>query len=164
MAHPDVFNILLQVLEDGILTDSQGRKVDFKNTVLIMTSNVGASHLTEKAKLLGFSATAEDAKPATDNVMASLKATFRPEFLNRIDDIIVFNKLTDENIAEIAKLMLAEVKKRVAALNIKVEFDESVTSLVAKEGFDPVYGARPLTVPSSVLSRMLSRQRCSKAR
>ena len=143
-AHPDVFNILLQVLEDGILTDSQGRKVDFKNTVLIMTSNVGASHLTEKAKLLGFSATAEDTKPAAENVMASLKATFRPEFLNRIDDIIVFNKLNDGNITEIAKIMLAEVKKRVAALDITLEFDDSVTELVAKEGFDPIYGARPL--------------------
>ncbi len=143
-AHPDVFNILLQVLEDGILTDSQGRRVDFKNTVLIMTSNVGASHLTEKAKLLGFSAAAEDAKPANENVLSSLKQTFRPEFLNRIDDIIVFNKLTNENIAEIAKIMLAEVKKRVASLDITLEFDNSVTELVAKEGFDPVYGARPL--------------------
>ena len=143
-AHPDVFNILLQVLEDGILTDSQGRRVDFKNTVLIMTSNVGASHLTEKAKSLGFAATGDDKKNANESVLASLKETFRPEFLNRIDEIIIFNKLTDENIGEIAKIMLSEVKSRISALGIDIDFDDSVVSLVAKEGFDPVYGARPL--------------------
>ncbi|MBE6595967.1 MAG: ATP-dependent Clp protease ATP-binding subunit, partial [Ruminococcaceae bacterium] len=146
-AHPDVFNILLQVLEDGMLTDSQGRRVDFKNTILILTSNVGASALTGPAKAtLGFGESASDGgKSATDKrVMEALKATFRPEFLNRIDDIIIFNKLTEENILAIADLMLREVKRRIEALEISITFDESVAALVAKEGFDPVYGARPL--------------------
>ncbi len=145
-AHPDVFNILLQVLEDGILTDSQGRRVDFKNTVLIMTSNVGAAALTGPAKsAVGFAAdTAKADNTPKERVMQALKATFRPEFLNRIDDIIVFNRLDEENIRAIAKLLLSEVQKRIEALNIEVEFEDSVAALVAKEGFDPVYGARPL--------------------
>ena len=147
-AHPDVFNILLQVLEDGVLTDSQGRKVDFKNTILIMTSNVGASALTGPAKgTLGFSEKPEQEdseKVAHDRVMEALKATFRPEFLNRIDDIIIFNRLTEENIREIAHLMLREVGARIHALGIEITFDDSVAALMAKEGFDAVYGARPL--------------------
>ena len=147
-AHPDVFNILLQVLEDGMLTDAQGRRVDFKNTVIILTSNVGASALTGPSRgALGFaqeSAAAAEKSKADAKVMEALKATFRPEFLNRIDDIIIFNKLTEENIRAIADLMLREVDARIAALGIDVSFDESVTALVAREGFDPVYGARPL--------------------
>ena len=145
-AHPDVFNILLQVLEDGVLTDSQGRKVDFKNTVLIMTSNVGASALTGPVKsAVGFAAESKaEENTRQDKVMQALKATFRPEFLNRIDDIIIFNRLTEENIQAIASLLLSEVQKRIEALEIEVEFDPSVAALVAKEGFDPVYGARPL--------------------
>ncbi len=147
-AHPDVFNILLQVLEDGILTDSQGRRVDFKNTVLIMTSNVGASALTAPSRgALGFAqeSAATGEKKATDaKVMEALKATFRPEFLNRIDDIIIFNKLEKDDIRAIATLMLNDVKARITALGIDVTFDESVAEAVAKEGFDPVYGARPL--------------------
>lgn len=145
-AHPDVFNILLQILEDGILTDSQGRHVDFKNTVIILTSNVGASGITEP-KLLGFysgDATEAEKKGISGNAMNALKQTFRPEFLNRIDDIIVFNKLSDESIAKIAQIMLGEVKTRIASLGISISFDEKVVSFVAKEGFDPVYGARPL--------------------
>ena len=147
-AHPDVFNILLQVLEDGVLTDSQGRKVDFKNTILIMTSNVGASALTGPAKgTLGFSEKPEEEnteKVAHDRVMDALKATFRPEFLNRIDDIIIFNRLTEEDIKKIAHLMLSEVGARIHDLGIEITFDDSVAALMAKEGFDAVYGARPL--------------------
>ena len=147
-AHPDVFNILLQVLEDGVLTDSQGRKVDFKNTILIMTSNVGASALTGPAKgTLGFSEKPEEEnteKVAHDRVMDALKATFRPEFLNRIDDIIIFNRLTEEDIKKIAHLMLSEVGARIHDLGIEITFDDNVAALMAKEGFDAVYGARPL--------------------
>ncbi len=146
-AHPDVFNILLQVLEDGILTDSQGRRVDFKNTVLILTSNVGASALTGRAKgSFGFGdSTKSDEKKNTDaKVMEALKATFRPEFLNRIDDIIIFNKLEEESIKRIAALMLKEVTARIKALDIDITFTEDAVALLAKEGFDPVYGARPL--------------------
>lgn len=147
-AHPDVFNILLQILEDGLLTDAQGRKTDFKNTVIIMTSNVGASDLISKSTLLGFSSEQDTKKnerdAARDKVMGHLKDTFRPEFLNRIDDIIVFNKLTDENIARIAHIMLGEVKARIASAGIEVEFGDDVAALMAKEGTDPVYGARPL--------------------
>lgn len=147
-AHPDVFNILLQILEDGLLTDAQGRKTDFKNTVIIMTSNVGASDLISKSTLLGFSSGQDTKKSesdiARDKVMGHLKDTFRPEFLNRIDDIIVFNKLTDENIVRIAHIMLGEVKARIASAGIEVEFGEDVAALMAKEGTDPVYGARPL--------------------
>ena len=144
-AHPDVFNIMLQVLDDGILTDSQGRKVDFKNTVIIMTSNVGASTLSAP-RSLGFSEVKEDNdKKASDaRVMGALKATFRPEFINRIDDIIIFNKLDSEGIEKIASLMLSEVSRRIAELGITVEFDKSVIEFVSREGFDPEYGARPL--------------------
>ncbi len=141
-AHPDVFNILLQVLEDGILTDSQGRRVDFRNTVIIMTSNVGASKLTQ-TKRVGFG----DANPNVEikkNVMDDLKKTFRPEFLNRLDEIIVFNQLTEDEIKEIAKIMLSSVSKRLAENGIDVSFNDSAIALLAKEGFDPVYGARPL--------------------
>ena len=145
-AHPDVFNILLQVLEDGILTDSQGRRVDFKNTVIIMTSNVGASVMSQ-GRSLGFSDTSDssnDKKASDARVMGALKQTFRPEFINRIDDIIIFNKLTEENIEQIASIMLNEVAKRIADLGVTAEFDSSVVKLVSREGFDEVYGARPL--------------------
>ena len=149
-AHPDVFNIMLQVLEDGVLTDSQGRKVDFKNTIIIMTSNAGASALTDNRAKLGFaepekSEAAEDERKKTEEIiMNALKETFRPEFLNRVDDIVIFNKLSHEDICKIAELMLGEVKKRVSDVGIELDFDPSVAELVAKEGFDPVYGARPL--------------------
>ena len=148
-AHPDVFNILLQILEDGILTDAQGRKVDFKNTIIIMTSNVGASSIVDKAKSsVGFSfendGMVSDKENVKTKVMAHLRDTFRPEFLNRVDEIIVFNKLTDEDIRKIAEIMLGEIKKRIQALNIEIEFSDEVINTLAKEGFDPVYGARPL--------------------
>ena len=146
-AHPDVFNILLQVLEDGILTDSQGRRVDFKNTVIIMTSNAGASAAEQSARQVGFAVSGanEDEKAQREKtIMNALKSTFRPEFINRIDDIIIFNRLSHENICAIADLMLSEVASRTAALGITLEFDPSVTELVAKAGFDDAYGARPL--------------------
>ena len=145
-AHPDVFNILLQILEDGILTDAQGRRVDFRNTIIIMTSNVGASGITEP-KTLGFTDivnAAEEKNKMRATVTESLKRTFKPEFLNRVDETIIFSKLTDENIRAIARIMLGEVEKRIEKLGITVKFDDEVVASLAKEGFDPVYGARPL--------------------
>lgn len=146
-AHPDVFNILLQILEDGILTDAQGRRVDFKNTIIIMTSNVGAGSIIEP-KRLGFldaanSNEAEQAKMKS-SIMDALKHTFKPEFLNRVDEIITFNKLSDGDIEKIAAIMLREVESRINALDIKINFTPEVITSLAKEGFDPVYGARPL--------------------
>ncbi len=146
-AHPDVFNLLLQVLEDGVLTDSQGRHVDFKNAIVILTSNVGASALTSKSRgTIGFAADSKASQDATarERVMDALKSTFRPEFLNRIDDVIVFNRLTADDIRAIATLLLGDVTRRIEALGIHIALDESVAELVAKEGFDDVYGARPL--------------------
>ncbi len=145
-AHPDVFNILLQILEDGILTDSHGRRVDFRNSVIIMTSNLGHSAEAEPKKL-GFvtddeSAAEHDRQSA--RVMDALKNYFRPEFLNRIDEIVVFRKLSDEDIQKIARLMLAEISKRINSLGISVQFDDEVTAMLAKAGFDDRYGARPL--------------------
>ncbi|MBR5314493.1 MAG: ATP-dependent Clp protease ATP-binding subunit [Clostridia bacterium] len=145
-AHPDVFNMLLQVLEDGILTDSQGRRVDFKNTVIIMTSNVGATALETK-RSLGFASAENNERERLDIksvLMSHLKETFRPEFINRIDEIIIFNKLTPPDIERIADIMLKEVAKRIANVGIEITFDESITQLVAKEGFDAAFGARPL--------------------
>ena len=145
-AHPDVFNMLLQILDDGILTDSQGRKVDFKNTVIIMTSNIGARLITEKKLSFGFGdfANGEENKNIKDTVLAELKNTFRPEFLNRVDDIIVFNKLTKEEIKQIAKNMLNNLSKRLEDLNITVSFDDEVVDKISEKGFDDIYGARPL--------------------
>ena len=144
-AHPDVFNILLQILDDGILTDSQGRRVDFCNTIIIMTSNVGARMITEK-RYMGFGETSE--KDTNDKIKADvleeLKRTFRPEFLNRIDDIIVFTRLTKENTQDITRLMLNSLKDRLRESNITAEFSESAVTQIAKAGFDPIYGARPL--------------------
>ncbi len=141
-AHPDVWGLLLQILEDGILTDSQGRRVDFKNAIIIMTSNVGASNLVERKKTLGFVADTEH--DLTNAVMSSLRETFKPEFLNRVDEIIIFNKLGDEDIKKIAEIMLEEVKRRIEALGVNITFSHEITDLLAKEGYDPIYGARPL--------------------
>lgn len=145
-AHPDVFNILLQILEDGQLTDSHGRKVDFKNSIIIMTSNCGASRLSVK-KEVGFSsgnsADAQD-KDDEEKIRTALKETFRPEFLNRLDEIIVFHRLSEENICAIAGKMLREVEKRLSENGITISFREDVVSHLAKIGFDPIYGARPL--------------------
>ncbi len=147
-AHPDVFNMLLQILEDGILTDSQGRRVDFKNCIIIMTSNVGAKLISKSgAGTLGFtpeSGETADDKKIRESVMGELKNVFRPEFLNRIDDIIVFRQLNRTDIDEIARRMLASLSKRVGEMDIDIEFAESAVEEIGKEGFDPVYGARPL--------------------
>lgn len=149
-AHPDVFNMLLQVLEDGRLTDSQGRLVDFKNTIIIMTSNVGARLITNEQKNLGFafgddaSKDTEESKTLKETVMAELKKTFRPEFLNRVDDIIVFNKLNEEQIGQIARHMLKELEARLAEMQISITFTDEAIKAIANEGYDPVYGARPL--------------------
>ncbi len=145
-AHPDVFNLLLQILDDGILTDSQGRRVDFKNAVIIMTSNLGARELTQKSGGLGFAAVNEEStrEEMKNRVISHLKEAFRPEFINRIDEIIVFDKLTDENIRAIAVNMLKTVKERINSLGIEVEFADDAVDYLAKEGTDPVYGARPL--------------------
>ena len=143
-AHPDVFNMLLQILEDGVLTDSQGRKVSFKNAIIIMTSNVGASKITDEKLALGF--VQEDGKKLSieDLVMPDLKKTFKPEFLNRLDDIIVFNQLNQNDIEEIAKRMLKSLKKRTSDLGIELDFTDNAITELAKEGFDKTYGARPL--------------------
>ena len=143
-AHPDVFNMLLQILEDGILTDSQGRRVDFKNTVIIMTSNVGARLITEKKVSFGFTENDDQNRDVKQLVLDELKNAFRPEFLNRVDDIIVFSKLTKPEIEEIAEKMLENLSRRVKNLEIDLEFDPSVKSALAEKGFDAVYGARPL--------------------
>ncbi len=145
-AHPDIFNILLQILDEGQLTDSHGRKVNFKNAVIIMTSNVGARMITDNVKALGFSANAQaaDEQKIKENVLSELKKTFRPEFLNRVDDIIVFHKLSAQNIRDIAKNMLSAVSKRTKALEIDVSFSENAVNAIADKGFDPIYGARPL--------------------
>ncbi len=147
-AHPDVFNMLLQILDDGRLTDSQGRHVNFRNTVIIMTSNVGARMITEKQKSLGFfggeGSTDGDNERIRENVMSELKQTFKPEFLNRVDDIIVFKKLTSENIQSIARNLLTTLKKRLSDLDIEAEFTDEAIKAVAEAGFDEVYGARPL--------------------
>ena len=144
-AHPDVFNLLLQILEDGQLTDSTGRRVDFKNTVLIMTSNVGARNITEK-KSLGFGG--EEGQKSHQEIKASvmeeLKREFKPEFLNRVDDIIVFHKLTEADVRAIADRMLDSLAGRVRALDMTITFTDAAKARVAAIGFDPVYGARPL--------------------
>ena len=146
-AHPDVFNIMLQILDDGILTDAQGRRVDFKNTVIIMTSNLGASEIlgTGSSKL-GFATVSESNEndAIRDKVMAEVKRSFKPEFLNRIDEIIVFDRLTKDEIKSIAGLMLSSLKKRLAENGITVEFTDSAVEKIADEGFDKIYGARPL--------------------
>ncbi len=147
-AHPDVFNLLLQILEDGVLTDSQGRRVSFKNTVIIMTSNIGARLITEKKQAFGFGdgneTDARSWEEMKNDVTGELKQAFRPEFLNRVDEIIVFHKLTEEQIENIASKMLGTLSDRLAAMDITVSFDGSAVKEIAKEGFDPVYGARPL--------------------
>nr|WP_304007213.1 ATP-dependent Clp protease ATP-binding subunit [Ruminococcus bromii] len=148
-AHPDVFNMLLQILEDGRLTDSQGRTVDFKNTIIIMTSNVGARLITEKQSSLGFNSENENAeesekKDIKELVTGELRKVFRPEFLNRVDDIIVFNKLNKGEIKQIAVKMLKTLENRLDKMNIKISFTDNAISEIADKGFDENYGARPL--------------------
>ncbi len=143
-AHPDIFNMLLQILEDGVLTDSHGRKVSFKNAVIIMTSNIGAKSITE-SRSFGFNDGQNDSeKSAKNEVMKALKNTFSPEFINRVDDIIIFRKLSKADIEKIAVNMLGQLSVRVADMGITVKFDKSAAKAVALAGLDPVYGARPL--------------------
>ena len=135
-AHPDVFNILLQVLDDGRLTDGQGRTVDFKNTVIVMTSNIGSQHIQQMGT--------QDYEAVKEAVMEEVKAYFRPEMINRIDEVVVFHGLNQENIRNIAKIQLKGLEKRLAAQNLRLNVDEAALDLIAQAGFDPVYGARPL--------------------
>ncbi|MGI6151380.1 MAG: ATP-dependent Clp protease ATP-binding subunit [Christensenellales bacterium] len=143
-AHPDVFNMLLQILDDGRLTDSQGRTVDFRNTILIMTSNVGAR--TIKSARVGFdtSRSVVDFERVKENMLSELKRVFRPEFLNRVDDIVVFSPLNEEDTRQIVELMMHAVKKRLAERGIELTMTDAALDFLAKEGFDPEYGARPL--------------------
>ena len=165
-AHPDVMNMLLQILEDGRLTDSQGRTVNFKNTVIIMTSNIGARLITDK-KTLGFTKTEngdkgkeeaenKDYEETKKEVMEALKKELRPEFINRIDEIIVFHKLTDNEIGKIIDIMLKEVTNRLAAQKIKIELEPEVKELIASKGIDKNFGARPLrrTIQSVLEDRL----------
>ena len=166
-AHEDVWNILLQILDDGVVTDSQGRSVDFKNTVIVMTSNVGARNITAAGSAtLGFAANEEESEAERfqrirDAVMAELDRTFKPEFLNRIDETIVFRQLTENDIAEIAKRMLAVTARRMEEQGIALTWDEEALAALAKAGFDERYGARPLrrkiqsTVEDAVAEQML---------
>jgi ATP-dependent Clp protease ATP-binding subunit ClpB len=138
-AHPDVFNVLLQVLDDGHITDSQGRTVDFKNTILIMTSNIGSQYLLE-----GIDETGQIRPEAESMVMNDLRAHFRPEFLNRLDEIIMFKPLTKDNIGGIIDLLLADVNKRLADKEINIRLTEAAKDFVVEHGYDAAYGARPL--------------------
>jgi ATP-dependent Clp protease ATP-binding subunit ClpC len=146
-AHPDVFNLLLQVLDDGQLTDSLGRKIDFKNAIIIMTSNIGSRQLKEFGQGVGFSTTAKVAS-ATDHekgvIESALKKAFAPEFLNRIDDVIMFNSLTKENINQIIDIELAHLYKRIEAMGYKIKLEESAREYIVEKGFDANFGARPL--------------------
>lgn len=145
-AHPDVFNMMLQIFDDGILTDSDGRTVNFKNSLIIMTSNIGAKTISNQDGSVGFGnpdKTSEN-KNIEKAVRAEIKRLFRPEFINRIDDIIVFNKLDRLSVRKIARTMLSDIEERCVRLGIKISFDESVVDMTAEKGFDPVYGARPL--------------------
>jgi ATP-dependent Clp protease ATP-binding subunit ClpB len=137
-AHPDVFNVLLQVLDDGRITDSQGRTIDFKNTVIIMTSNIGSRFLLEGVH------GSEISDSVRESVMAELRKSFRPEFLNRIDETILFKPLTLEEITTIVDLLLADLNKRLADRRVKVQLDKKAKEWIAEKGYDPVFGARPL--------------------
>jgi len=156
-AHPDVFNILLQVLDDGHLTDGKGRKINFKNTIIIMTSNIGSSHI-QKMQTIGFSdnTTVQDYQATKDRVTDSLKDFFRPEFLNRLDEIIVFDVLPREVIQDIVHLRLAQVAKRMHAKGIQVDYKPAVIGYLAEKGYDPQFGARPLNrlIQSTLLNKL----------
>ncbi len=150
-AHPDVFNLLLQILEDGELTDAQGRKTDFRNTIVILTSNIGARKLTEKAAPIGFSVSSSEKKKAeldfkqqSKEVMKDLKEHFRPEFLNRLDNMIIFKPLDKKSMNSIAKLQLDQLAKRIKNKGLDLDFTDAALSFIAKKGYDPQYGARPM--------------------
>ena len=137
-AHPDVFNIFLQILDDGRLTDNKGKTVDFKNTIIIMTSNIGSQYLLENQ------VDGKVSEQAKDLVMGEMKARFKPEFLNRVDDIIMFRPLTEKGIKKIIDIFLKDVEKRLHDKDIKLDITDSAKSILATEGYDPIYGARPL--------------------
>ena len=150
-AHADIFNLLLQILEDGELTDAKGRKVDFKNTVIVLTSNIGAKKLTEKAAPIGFSnkhdeleKAEEDFDHIKEDILMDLKEHFRPEFLNRIDKTIVFRALTHQNIKEIVKLHLSHLQERLKSKKLSISTSPGALEILAKKGYDPKYGARPV--------------------
>ena len=163
-AHPDVFNVLLQILEDGRLTDGKGRTVDFKNTVIIMTSNIGSQFI--------FEAGSTDTESLKPELMRILQDYFRPEFLNRVDEIIMFHRLEPEHIKKIVELQLAYLQKRLAELDIPISWDDALVEHIALEGFDPTYGARPIKrliqkeledeLAKSILSGLLERGRAVK--
>ncbi len=138
-AHPDVFNVLLQVLDDGRITDSQGRTVDFKNTILIMTSNIGAHYLLE-----GIEEDGTIKAEAEEMVMNDLRSHFRPEFLNRLDEMILFKPLTKQDIGGIIHLIIADLNERLADRELRIELTEEAAGFIVENGYDPVYGARPL--------------------
>jgi ATP-dependent Clp protease ATP-binding subunit ClpB len=142
-AHQDVFNVLLQVLDDGRITDGQGRTVDFKNTVIIMTSNIGSQFITEE----------ESREARSRLVMDALRAHFRPEFLNRVDEIIIFDRLTEDDLKKIVEIQLRRLTKRLEQQKITLDLSDSAKALLAREGYDPVYGARPLrrTIQKEIL-------------
>jgi ATP-dependent Clp protease ATP-binding subunit ClpB len=135
-AHPDVFNVLLQVLDDGRMTDGQGRTVDFKNTVIVMTSNLGSQMIQQMA--------GDDYQVIKLAVLGEVKTYFRPEFINRIDEVVVFHSLDEKHIKSIARIQLAYLEKRLASLDMRLEVGDAVLAELAKAGFDPIYGARPL--------------------
>jgi ATP-dependent Clp protease ATP-binding subunit ClpB len=147
-AHPDVFNLLLQILDDGRLTDSQGRVVDFRNTVIIMTSNLGSQHIVEA----GPAANEQAWDRVTDRVLEELRRHFRPEFLNRVDDVIVFRQLTEQDLGRIVELQLAKLRKQLEQRGIGLSLDADAVELLVRQGYDPVYGARPL---KRVIQRLL---------
>ena len=138
-AHPDVFNILLQILDDGRITDSQGRTVDFKNTIIILTSNLGSPYLLD-----GINEDGSIRQEAQDAVMAELRRSFRPEFLNRLDEIILFKPLTKENLTSIIDLLVESLRKRLADKSLGLEMTDAAKQLIIDRGYDPLYGARPL--------------------
>ena len=168
-AHSDIYNILLQILEDGILTDSQGREVDFKNTIMILTSNIGAKNITEP-RSLGFSESKSQEAEYEDIKMKindALKLEFNPEFLNRLDEIIVFNRLSYEGIQKICLNMLNELKETASNIGIELSFDGDSIDYICKKSFDKIYGARPLrrTIMNLIenpLSKMILDNKISK--
>ena len=147
-AHPDVFNVLLQVLDDGVLTDGQGRHVDFKQTLIVLTSNLGSQALSQLPE-------GGDAVPAKRDVMDAVRAHFRPEFLNRLDETIIFDRLTREDMTGIVEIQLGLLEKRLAQRKITLDLDEGAKKWLADEGYDPVFGARPL---KRVIQRALQDQ------
>jgi ATP-dependent Clp protease ATP-binding subunit ClpC len=157
-AHPDIFNILLQIMEDGMLTASDGRKANFKNAVVIMTSNVGARLITESKQNLGF-VSGNEPEDKKKLILDELKKTFKPEFINRVDDVIIFNKLTKDDIGRICVNMLDDLSERASSLGMEISFDESAVEKLAQLGYDDKYGARPLRrVITSKVEDMLAQR------